>query len=113
MLVTAMRRLWPGDSVSQSVVSVASSYGNVTFAKNGPVCHVSTIISSKDPFPINKWADICDAPSWVAVRPYWLTARSENGNAVGMWTISSGKLTLYPHERDLTKIIIDGLLLMR
>ena len=102
-----------GDSVSQSVVSVASNYGNVTFAKNGPVCHVSANISSKDPFTVNKWAGICDAPSWVAVRSYWLTARSGNGNDVGIWTIDSGKLMVYPHEQDLTKIIIDGLLLMR
>lgn len=101
------------DSVSQSVVSVASNYGNVTFAKNGPVCHVSANISSKDPFPVNKWVGICDAPSWVAVRSYWLTARSGNGNDVGIWTIDSGKLMVYPHEQDLTKIIIDGLLLMR
>lgn len=102
-----------GDSVSQSVASVASSYGDVTFVKNGPVCYIKASISSENPFAVNKWVGICDVPSWVAVRPYWLTARSGSGASVGMWTVTDGKLMFYAHEQDVTRVIIEGLLLMR
>ena len=99
-----------GDSVSRKYEDVDSSYGTVSFSRNGSTAMVSASLKSSAPFPTNTWIKICKVPSWFNVSSYWVEAMSSNGQHAGIWSVESSFLSIFIHDATCTNVITSGVL---
>lgn len=101
-----------GDSVSRTRETVASSFGNVVFLKNGPVLLVKATLTIDASGIKSKWTDICSVPTWAKVTNCWGTTKNSTGRDSGIWDIVDGKLRIYLNDAGENSATIGGLMLL-
>ena len=85
-----------------------TGYGNIEVYLNGQVCSVFSTLDGVSSFAVREWTEICAVPAWANVKSAWLTLYDSGGNAVGIWTVSGGKLRVLPYAK-LTDAVIKGI----